>query len=366
MRLLPKCLLAAALASPAALLLLDHDADASAPAKPQTPPPAIVSVEPAVTASFAPRHWAPGSVISREDSRIAAEQGGRIVRIAEVGQHVRRGDALAVLDDTALSLRERQAAADLARIQSQLDLATRQEARYAQLAAQQNIARSQHDQLQAERDVLAQERASADATLAQIRHQRTQMAIRAPFPGVVVERLAQPGEYLTAGSAVARLVDTSDLEVRIRAPVDLARHLSVGTRVLLRVAGQESAHPITALVPVGDEASRQLELRVGATSLRLPVGTAVEAGLPSDTKRDVLAVPRDAVVLRREGSFVLRVDSANKAERISVQTGANLDGLVEVSGNLRAGDRLIVRGGERVEAGQAVTIQPLSNAVAAR
>jgi multidrug efflux pump subunit AcrA (membrane-fusion protein) len=80
----------------------------------------------------------------------------------------------------------------------------------------------------------------------------------------------------------------------------------------------------------------------------------------------VLAVPRDAVVMRREGNFVLRVDSANKAERVSVQIGANLDGLVEVSGNLRAGDRLIVRGGERVEAGQAVTIQPMSPVIAAR
>lgn len=363
MRLLSKCLLAAALAAPAALLLLDHDADASAPPAPEAPP-ALVSVAPAVTASFAPRHWAPGSVISREDARVASEQSGRVVRIAEVGQRVRRGDALAVLDDTALSLRERQAAADLARIQSQLDLATRQEARYAQLAAQQNIARAQHDQLQADRDVLAQERAGAEATLAQIRHQRSQMAIRAPFPGVVAERLAQPGEYLTAGSAVARLVDTDDLEVRVRAPVDLAQHLTVGTRVPLRFAGEESAHPITALVPVGDEASRQLELRVGAASLRLPVGTAVEAGLPSDTRREVLAVPRDAVVLRREGSFVLRVDAANKAERVGVETGADLDGLVEVRGDLRAGDRLIVRGGERVEPGQAVSIQPLSRAVA--
>ncbi|HSX64580.1 MAG TPA: hypothetical protein VLF15_07625, partial [Pseudoxanthomonas sp.] len=115
-----------------------------------------------------------------------------------------------------------------------------------------------------------------------------------------------------------------------------------------------------------DEASRQLELRIGMASLQLPVGTAVEVGLPSEAERDVLAVPRDAVILRREGSFVLRVDAADKAERIAVETGANLDGLVEVQGDLRAGDRLIVRGGERVQPGQTVTIQDFAEATALR
>lgn len=365
MRMLPKFLFALAVAGAAAALLLDRDADASAPAAPPAPP-AIVSVAPVVATSFAPRHWAPGSVISRDDARIASEQGGRIVRITEVGTRLRSGDALAVLDDTALRLREREAAANLGRIQSQLDLATRQETRYAQLAAQQSIARAQHDQLQADRDTLAQERASAAATLAQIRHQRSQMVVRAPFPGMVVERLAQLGEYLTAGGPVARLVDTDDLEVRVRAPVDLARHLRVGGSVLLRFAGTETVNTISALVPVGDEASRQLELRIGMASLQLPVGTAVEVGLSSESEREVLAVPRDAVILRREGSFVLRVDAADKAERIAVETGARLDGLVEVQGDLRAGDRLIVRGGERVQPGQSVSIQDPAQATALR
>ena len=95
---------------------------------------------------------------------------------------------------------------------------------------------------------------------------------------------------------------------------------------------------------------------VGATV----VGTAVDVGLPSAEARSVVAVPRDAVILRREGDFVLRVDPAGKAERLAVKTGAAVDDLVEVSGDVRAGDRLIVRGGERVEPGQAVSVQPLA------
>ncbi|CAN7381896.1 efflux RND transporter periplasmic adaptor subunit [Pseudoxanthomonas sp. LjRoot143] len=366
MRPLPKLLIASALAGVLALPLVKLDADASAPADKADAPPAIVSVAPAVSTAFAPRHWSPGSIVSRRDARVASEQDGRVVEVAEVGQRVRKGQALAVLDDTALRLREQEGQADLARIQAQLALANRQEQRYAQLAAQQNIARAQYEQLRADRDVLAQERARVLAQLAQTRHQRTQMVVRAPFDGIVAERHTQLGEYLITGGSVARLVDTGAQEVRVRAPVDLARHLGTGTEVRVRSAGGEGTYPVSALVPVGDEASRQLELRIAVQGLDIPVGTAVDVGLPSAETRMVVAVPRDAVVLRREGDFVMRVDTAGKAERVPVKTGAELDGLVEVSGEVAAGDRLIVRGGERIEPGQSLDIQPLGPTVAMR
>ena len=366
MRSLPKLLLALALAGVLALPLVKRDADASAPSGTPDAPAAIVSVAPAVSTAFAPRHWSPGSVISRRDARVAGEQDGRVIEVAEVGQRVRRGQALAVLDDTALRLREQEGQADLARIQAQLALANRQEQRYAQLAAQQNIARAQYEQLRADRDVLAQDRARVLAQLAQTRHQRTQMVVRAPFDGIVAERLTQIGEYLVTGGSVARLVDTGAQEVRVRAPVDLARHLSAGTEVRVRSAGEERTYPVSALVPVGDEASRQLELRIAVEGLDIPVGTAVDVGLPSAETRTVVAVPRDAVILRREGDFVMRVDVAGKAERVPVKTGAEVDGLVEVTGSVSEGDRLIVRGGERVEPGQSLDIQPMGPTVAMR
>ena len=113
MPLLHKSLIALALAGILALPLLRLDADASAPAA--EAPPAMVSVAPAVRTDFAPRHWAPGSIISRRDARVASELEGRVLQVAEVGQHVRAGQALAVLDDTALRLRERESEAELAR-----------------------------------------------------------------------------------------------------------------------------------------------------------------------------------------------------------------------------------------------------------
>ena len=76
--------------------LIRWEVEATPPAKPATPP-AVVGVASAVTTELAPVHWAPGSVISRRDAKVASEQDGRVVRVAEVGQKVRAGEPLMTL-----------------------------------------------------------------------------------------------------------------------------------------------------------------------------------------------------------------------------------------------------------------------------
>jgi multidrug efflux pump subunit AcrA (membrane-fusion protein) len=79
--------------------------------------------------------------------------------------------------------------------------------------------------------------------------------------------------------------------------------------------------------------------------------------VPSAAPRDVLAVPRDALVLREDNTDVCKVDGKNVATRVAVETGTSEGPMVEVRGPIRAGDRVIVRGAERLEAGQKV--QPI-------
>ena len=354
-RLRPLFLAIAALAFAAA-------APAQSPSTP-APPPAVVDVAPAVKVDFAPLHWAPASVASREDARVAAETGGRVVSVAEVGTVLRRGDVLARLDDASLQLDERHAAAELARLVAQVDYARRQEQRYTALVRDAGISGAQLDQAIAERRVREQDAAAARVVLEQVRLRRRQAQVLAPFDGVVVERLVERGEFLSAGAPVARLVNTSALEVRARAPVALVGHLREGVGVTLRHDGVATGHLLATVVPVGDEVSRQVELRFPldpdvAAAGGLAVGSAVELGVPRDPPRQVLAVPVDALVMRGDGSHVVRVGEGGQAERIAVEPGAVLDGLVEITGEVRAGDRLVVRGAERLQPGQRLSITP--------
>lgn len=368
MRPLSRLLLVSAIVGAAVLggVAIQPDAGAQTPSAPQAPPPVAVEVAEAVKRDFAPLHWAPGSVVSREDARVASELGGRVVSVAEVGQSVRRGDALARLDEAALRLREQDNVANVERTQAQLDYAIAQESRYEQLAAESSISRAQLEQTRADRRVLEQDLARARVALEEVRHQRRQSTVRAPFDGVVAERFTQLGEYLATGAPVVRLVNTGALEVQARAPVALAAQLSVGAPVSVRVGEITHERPVTAVVPVGDEASRQLELRVALDLPALNVGAAVDVGLPSAEPRAVVAVPRDALVLRGDGAFVMRVNAEAVAERVTVEAGTSQDGLVEVRGAVHAGDLLVVRGGERLQPGQRVEWSPPAEAVAAK
>lgn len=364
MRTMHTLVIGVAAAALAAFMLMDRAADATTSVH-REPLPATVVVSMAVELEIEPRHWAPGSVVSRSDAAVASEQGGRVLRVVDIGQEVRSGEPLVVLDDGAVALREQEQRANLARIEAQLDLATQQERRYAQLAEQHSISHAQHDAARAEREILIQERARAQAQLAQIRHQRAQMVIRAPFAGIVAERRVELGEYLATGAAVVRLVDLASREIRVHAPLELAPFLAVGMEVPVRVGQVTHSLPVRALVPVGDDASRQLEVRIALDGPGLAVGSAVDAGLPRSSPRIAVAVPRDAVLLRREGRYVVRVDAENRAERLAVDVGIETDGWVEVRGALHAGDMLIVRGAERLPDSPSVTVNPVMQEYAA-
>ena len=76
-------------------------------------------------------------------------------------------------------------------------------------------------------------------------------------------------------------------------------------------------------------------------------------------------VARDALVLRANETFVLKVGDDETAQRVSVRTGSAQGDLVEVIGDVASGDRLVIRGGERLAPGQKVRIETPEAAVAA-
>ena len=114
---------------------------------------------------------------------------------------------------------------------------------------------------------------------------------------------------------------------------------------------------LRAVIPVGDERSRMVELRIALADRSLRVGAPVRVEIAPRNTRPVVTVPRDAVILRQGESYVMRVKSDNTAERVVVALGPGRDNQVQIDGLLRAGDRVIVRGGERLEPGQTVAVQ---------
>ncbi len=322
-------------------------------------PAAVVEIGQAVASKLAPTRWVPGSVVSRDDAKIASAEAGRLDFVAEVGTRVKAGERLAKIDDRALHLRREELLAELRRTEARQALSKTQLERLRKLEASSAIARAQLDEAVATLESDAQTAARAGAQLRQVEYDISQADVRAPFSGLVTERYAQRGEYLQVGANIVHFVDTERIEARVQAPLALADKVRAGMQVGLRAGGVERTATVRAVVPVGDERARQFELRVGVDPALALVGSAVEVALPETAAvvEAALAVPRDALVRRPDRTYVMRISGDNKAEPIAVTTGTSSGDLVEVRGALSVGDRLVVRGAERLSAGQAVSVR---------
>jgi RND family efflux transporter MFP subunit len=180
--------------------------------------------------------------------------------------------------------------------------------------------------------------------------------VRAPFAGIVTERLAQRGEYVATGASIAHLVDTVHLEARVQAPLTLVGLVRPDMELPVKIADRQIKANVRTVVPVGEERSRQFELRLTLANNALSVGTAVEVGLPEREATESLVVPRDAIAVRQDGNYVMRVRADNTAEKVAVTSLATDGDLVTIRGPVAAGDLVVVRGVERLQHGQRVTV----------
>lgn len=324
----------------------------------QMPPPAVVVAEAQLT-ELAPTVDVPGTVVSRDDARLASELSARLIWIADVGTRVAAGDSVARLEDTTFRLAESEAASRVRREEARVQFLRSDVERLERLAEQNNTARSQLDQTVSDLAVAESEEAIARAQLGLAQVAKAMTEIRAPFDGIVTERLRNAGERLNVADEVVRLVNPQSVEVVARAPLNAVNYVAEDDQLHLHNDFRDGAGTVRTIVPVGNPQSHMFEVRLNVDASRWTVGESVRVSMPTAVPREVLAVPRDALVLRREGSSVFRVDGEQKAEQVPVITGLGAGELIEVIGELGAGDRIVVRGAERLSTGMTVAVSPV-------
>ncbi len=320
-------------------------------------PPANVNVVKAEFRALSPVAWASGTVVSRNNSQIAAEVSGRLIDLAELGAKVKRGDVIARIDATSLSIQERENVASVQNAESKLDFLESEVKRKTALARRNLSAKTDLDQTISDRDVAKGDLAAAKARLAQTQQNLAYTKLKAPFDGIVAQRLSNQGEYVTSGTAIIRLVEVDNLEASVFAPLTAYQFLRQADALAVESAIGKGMAKIKTLVPVADTRSHLMEVRLDMSSFEWPVGLSVKAAVANGDTKKVLAVPRDALVLRREGTSVFRINSESKAEQVPVRVGIGAGEMIEVIGNLQPGDQIVIRGAERLMPGQSVQIK---------
>jgi RND family efflux transporter MFP subunit len=332
-------------------------AAAVASAQDNAPPPVPVVVTEARSEKFGASLSATGTVVSRNDARISGEVGGTLAWIAEPGANVKRGETLARIDGERLSLALRDNEAALKRLEAQLSLLATQRTRLQTLG--NVVSQSQLDEALSREQMAEQDVEQARVARDRARLDLNRANVRAPFDGVVAERLQQSGEFVAGGTPLLRLVNDRDLEVVARAPLVTADAVGAGALAQLVDGEHKGSGKVRAVIPVGDERSRMVELRIALSDRSWRVGAPVRVEIAPQSLKAVVTVPRDAVILRQGSSYVMRVKADNTAERVAVNIGPGRANQVQIDGTLQAGDRVVVRGAERLEPGQAVKVQLL-------
>ena len=305
---------------------------------------------------LSPEQWVPGTVVSRFDSEIAAEVEGVLLSVVEVGDRVSEGQSLGQINDELRQIQLRNDESRIRRLEANITFLDRQLERFAELVANNSSAELEFDRVRMEREMVVQELASAEAQRDQTRYQIERTRIVAPFAGVIAERMRQPGEFIGAGAPLVRLVNDTLLEARVQAPINAVRHVSSGAQIAVETEFLASRASIRAIVPVGDERSRMVELRIALRPIGWVIGEAIRASVPSAAPTQAVTVPRDALVLRDSQVYVFKIAQDGIAQRINVVTGDGSADLISVRGALHAGDRVVVRGAERLQHGQLVKV----------
>ncbi len=285
-----------------------------------------------------PERRAQAQVVSLNESRLAAELSARIVSLPpEPGQRVARGALLARLDCGDFELAVERAEAALRASETKARLAALQYERSRKLAAENFLSRDALDVRAAERDASRAEVAVDAASLKTAQANRDKCRIVAPFPGIVVERLAQVGEMAAPGTPLLSLLDTSRIEVRAEVQqADAAGLQRAGRAEFVGLAGRWPVK-LKRLSPAVVKSTRLVEARLGFTGAAAAPGGSGQIVWHSPEAH----VPPQFVARRNGGLGVFLVEG--DTPRFHVLADAQ-EGRPALAAGLRPDSRIVVQG----------------------
>jgi len=318
-----------------------------------------ITVSQVVSASVGPRVPAAGTVFSRNEIQITAGIAGRLEWVAEPGDQINAGESVARFDCEMLELQRERQVAQAERADINFKTLSREVERLETLTATNAISIMQYERTQADRDLAKGDLAIARITIKETDNQLRRCNVKAPFSGVVTEQLQRAGEDVERSTVLAAITDTQNLEVRASVPIRYLPRMQIGEIAEVKMSEMRLEGRIRKIVPAANSQSQTFEVR-----LELPkdapqvvaAGQLVSVTLPLSANA-ALTVPRDSIVLREDGAFVMRINSDQKAERVSVEVTESNGDHVAVRGALESGDRVAVRGAESLQDGELVAVQ---------
>ena len=345
-----------------------------------------------------------GSLVARDQATLSAKVPGRLQSITvDLGTPVKQGQIIAQIERQDYELKLKQAQSLIAQARARvglplegaddrvkmedvssvkqaraiLDEMMKARDRIAKLTAQKILSQSELENAEAAYQVAVNKHLGAvedvreqQALLSQrrveveiARQQLNDTAIVAPFDGVVQERRASAGEFLSIATPVVTLVRTDPLRLRVEVPERLAVGIRAGQRVRLTLEGDTNVYSgeITRLSPAITEQNRMLIAEADVANRgALRPGAFARVEIVVEERQPATVIPKEAL-LTFAGVEKVFLIVADKAVEKNVATGRRAAGWIEVAKELKPGDVVVLNPGN-LQGGQTVIVEATPSA----
>ena len=324
------------------------------------PPPARVVVTEVLEQEIAQTSALLGVIDFDRISAVSGEVSGLITRHqATEGARVRAGQPLVELNtdfihkDMDIKRKQRaQVSADLQKAGSSLK-------RLESLIKSNSASRQAYDDTLYDHQSLRMKRETLDQELERLQLQLEKSTVRAPFDGIVLEKLKEQGEWIDRGAPVARLASSLDVIVKVALPEKLVRFQQPGLplTVTVEALGRQIEGRILGVMPVATLRSKSATLKIALPYVPGMIqNMSAVVHVPTGETLRLPVVPRDALVRFNDRDFVYTVEDG-KARRMPVDIVLRSGNLAGVSrSSLESGMRVVIDGNDRLRPDQAVQV----------
>lgn len=308
----------------------------------------------------------PGTIAARNEAAINARTSGYVARwYADIGDTVRAGQTLAVLDTPEVAQQLAQAKADLQLAGANRALAATTAERWTALRAKDAVSQQETDEKQGRLAAASASVNSARANVSRLATLANYARIRAPFSGVVTSRSAQLGALVSAGNPAGQplftIADVSSLRVYVRVPQSLAGQITRGAKATLSLPEYPGENFEAVMVRDAGAVERGsgsvlTEFAVSNPQRRLKPGGFASLAIPFMARPGTLTLPGSSLITGPNGPMVAVVGKNGRVAMRKVSVGRDEGKTIEILTGIAPTDRIVLTPPDALAPGDLVRV----------
>lgn len=306
----------------------------------------------------------PGRIESKNQANLSTIVMGTVTEVpVNVGDNVRTGDVLVRIKDDQIVAQKKQLEANMIQAQANLQNTEKNYNRIKNLYAEQSATSKEMDDISTMYDVAKANIEALEARLNEVNEMLQYTVIRAPFDGIVSQKLVSAGDLASPGHPLVTVSNPGSLKITANIPEKWISNIQEGDTVLVSVNSAnvyDLPAKLYAVSEAGDPASRQFAVEAELTdqnlSEKLKPGMFAQVSMNLDD-RSSLYIPQSAIVQRGQLTGVYTLSDDDRAVLRWVRTGQVTGDRIEILTGLKPGERFVISTDQPIRQGQLLTVR---------